>query len=94
MPQSDSVEFMRGDAVIVTGSLTGEAPKRVDLLVVKKKTRLPIYLGSGVTEKNLKQFFAAADGFIVASHFKEGGHWARAVDPKRVDRFMAAYARL
>src|ERR1041384_5504888 len=73
-----AVEFMRGDAVIVTGSVTGDAPKRADLVEVKKRTRLPVYLGSGVTEKNLKQFFALADGFIVGSHFKEGGHWSRA----------------
>ena len=89
-----AVEFMRGDAVIVTGSVTGDPPKHADVLAVKKKTRLPVYLGSGVTEKNLKEFFAAADGFIVGSHFKEDGHWVRAVDPKRVARFMAAHAKL
>jgi membrane complex biogenesis BtpA family protein len=88
-----AVEFMRGDAVIVTGSVTGDAPKRADLVEVKRKTRLPVYLGSGVTEKNLKQFFAA-DGFIVGSHFKQGGHWSRAVDAKRVANFMEAHARL
>lgn len=88
-----AVEFMRGDAVIVTGSVTGEPPRRTDLLEVKSRTRLPVYLGSGVTEKNLKQFFPAADGFIVGSHFKEGGHWSRAVDAKRVEQFMAAHAR-
>ena len=89
-----AVEFMRGDAVIVTGSVTGDPPKRADLLEVKKETRLPVYLGSGVTGKNLKQFFAVADGFIVGSHFKEGGQWSRAVDANRVGRFMAAHARL
>ena len=89
-----AVEFMRGDAVIVTGVVTGDAPQRADLLAVKKKTRLPVYLGSGVTAKNLKSFFLAADGFIVGSEFKEGGHWSRAVDAKRVAQFMAAHARL
>jgi len=88
-----AVEFMRGDAVIVTGSVTGDAPQRADLLEVKRKTRLPVYLGSGVTAKNLKQFIAA-DGFIVGSHFKQGGHWSRAVEAKRVEEFMAAHVRL
>ena len=67
-----AVEFMRGDAVIVTGAVTGDAPQRADLLAGKKKTRLPVYLGSGVTANNLKSFFLAADGFIVGSEFKEG----------------------
>lgn len=89
-----AVEFMRGDAVIVTGAVTGDAPKPADVLAVKKKTRLPVYLGSGVTAINLKTFFAAADGFIVGSEFKQGGHWSRAVDTARVERFMAAHARL
>jgi membrane complex biogenesis BtpA family protein len=89
-----AVEFMRGDAVIVTGTVTGKAPRRSDVLAVKKKTKLSVYLGSGVTAKNLKTFFGVADGFIVGSEFKETGHWSRAVDPRRVEEFMATHARL
>lgn len=89
-----AVEFMRGDAVIVTGTVTGEAPQRADVLAVKRQTHLPVYLGSGVTVANLKQFYAVAGGFIVGSEFKRGGHWSGAVDPQRVERFMAAYAKL
>lgn len=89
-----AVEFMRGDAVIVTGAVTGDAPQRADVLAVKQKTRLSVYLGSGVTTKNLKSFFGAADGFIVGSEFKQGGHWSRAVDAKRVAQFMAAHGQL
>ncbi len=88
-----AVEFMRGDAVIVTGAVTGDAPQKLDVLEVKGKTHLPVYLGSGVTAANLKQFFAAADGFIIGSEFKVGGHWSRAVDPKRVANFMTTHAR-
>ena len=65
-----------------------------DLLEVKRKTQLPVYLGSGVTTANLKQFFAAADGFIIGSEFKAGGHWSKAVDPGRVAGFMKAHDRL
>jgi membrane complex biogenesis BtpA family protein len=89
-----AVEFMRGDAVIVTGAVTGAAPQSADLLAVKQKTRLPVYLGSGVTAANLGSFFAAADGFIVGSEFKQGGHWSRAVDARRVRKFMAAHRKL
>jgi uncharacterized protein len=89
-----AVEFMRGDAVIVTGSVTGDAPQRSDVLAVKKKTKLPVYLGSGVTAKNLKTFGPVADGFIVGSEFKQGGHWSNAVEAKRVEAFMAAHHKL
>jgi membrane complex biogenesis BtpA family protein len=44
-----AVEFMRGDAVIVTGLVTGDAPQPADVLAVKQKTRLPVILGSGIT---------------------------------------------
>ena len=87
-----AVEFMRGDAVIVTGIVTGDAPKPEDVQEVKRATRLPVYLGSGVTAANLGKIFSNADGFIVGSEFKTGGQWRGAVDPKRVKRFMAAHA--
>jgi uncharacterized protein len=88
-----AVEFMRGDAVIVTGAVTGDAPKNEDVSEVKRATRLPVYLGSGVTAANVGGFRGAADGFIVGSEFKVGGHWSGAVDPRRVRRFMAALAK-
>ena len=89
-----AVEFMRGDAVIVTGSLTGDPPKPADIAAVKKRTQLPVYLGSGITEKNLKHFLPFSDGLIVGSHFKEDGHWSRPVDAKRTNQFMSVYAKL
>lgn len=89
-----AVEFLRGDAVIVTGAVTGKAPQRSELLTVKRETRLPVYLGSGVTAKNLRSFFNLADGFIVGSEFKQGGDWSQPVDPKRVEHFMAVHRKL
>ena len=85
-----AVEFMRGDAVIVTGAVTGDAPKLQDVRDVQRATHLPVYLGSGVTAANVAEFHAEADGFIVGSEFKAGGHWSGAVEAKRVRRFMAA----
>jgi membrane complex biogenesis BtpA family protein len=87
-----AVEFMRGDAVIVTGSATGHAPLPDDVAEAKRGTRLPVLLGSGITAENLTEFYDAADGFIVGSHFKAGGLWPRPVDAKRVRRFMVAVA--
>jgi uncharacterized protein len=89
-----AVEFMRGDAVIVTGAVTGNAPQTSDVFNARKGCGLPVYLGSGVTAKNLRHFYSIADGFIVGSEFKENGMWSRPVDPARVKRFMAAHRKL
>lgn len=88
-----AVEFMRGDAVIVTGAVTGDAPSVEDVAAVKRATHLPVLLGSGVTAGNVAGFRAQADGFIIGSEFKRGGHWSGAVDPKRVARFLRALRR-
>jgi membrane complex biogenesis BtpA family protein len=89
-----AVEFMRGDAVIVTGTATGHAPSPEAAAEAKRGTRLPVLLGSGVTAEKLPKFYEVADGFIVGSHFKIGGAWSRGVDTKRVRRFMAVHRRL
>jgi predicted TIM-barrel enzyme len=88
-----AVEFMRADAVIVTGSATGEQPPDADVAEVRSQCRLPLYLGSGITADNLARYYPLADGFIVGSFFKTGGRWSETVDPRRVERFMAAHAK-
>ena len=88
-----AAEFMRADAVIVTGTETGAHPGAEDVAEVRRRCALPLYLGSGITAENLSAYFGAADGFIVGSAFKAGGRWHEAVDPAAVERFMAAHAR-
>lgn len=85
--------FMRADAVIVTGSATGQEASVDDVADVRAHCALPLYLGSGITAENLARHHDAADGFIVGSTFKEGGRWDAPVDPRRVEQLMAAHAR-
>jgi membrane complex biogenesis BtpA family protein len=87
---AQAAEFMRADAVIVTGVSTGNAPRRQDLAEVKRHSRLPVLVGSGVTKKDLGRY-PNADGFIIGSEFKATGHWSGEVDPARVERFMKAH---
>lgn len=89
-----AAQFMRADAVIVTGSVTGEAPQPADLRAAQQGTQLPVYLGSGINSANVAGFLAEADGVIVGSEFKRGGRWQAAVDAKRVRRFMAAVTKV
>ena len=50
-------------------------------------------LGSGIDTNNISGFYHEADGFIVGSYFKLDGHWANAIDPSRVERFMTTLNR-
>ncbi len=44
-------------------------------------------IGSGVTCDNIERYLDA-NAMIIGSHFKEGGHWANAVDPAQVKKLM------
>jgi membrane complex biogenesis BtpA family protein len=83
-----AAEFMRADALIVTGPVTGRPPPPTDILEARQHTGLPVVLGSGMDADNIAEFLPAADGFIVGSAFKRGGHWRNPVDAARVRAFM------
>ncbi len=91
---AETVEFMRGDAVIITGNVTGDPPRLADVAEAKTHCRLPVLLGSGVDAENIGAFYPAADGFIIGSYFKAAGHWAKAVEAARVERFMQVVRKL
>ncbi|MDT4897534.1 MAG: uncharacterized protein QOH25_2611 [Acidobacteriota bacterium] len=84
-----AVEFMRGDAVIITGSVTGEAPRVEDVREAKACAGLPVLLGSGISADNVADYYSIADGFIVGSSLKADGHWANPVELARVERLMS-----
>ncbi len=85
---AETVEFMGADCVIVTGSVTGEAPQVADVKEAKSHCHLPVFLGSGITEANLDQFYNEADGFIIGSYFKVDGLWSNTIDPIRVTQLV------
>lgn len=83
-----AAEFFLSDGVILTGSSTGHAADPNDLDAVFSRTKLPILIGSGVTEENVDKYLPKANGLIIGSHFKEGGNWANDLSEKRVETFM------
>jgi uncharacterized protein len=85
-----AVEFMRGDAVIVTGTATGEPPRASALAEAKSRCRLPVLVGSGVTDANVAEFYGEADAFIVGSYFKRDGLWSNPLERERVERLLDA----
>lgn len=91
---AEAVEFMRADAVIISGNVTGDPPQLADVEEAKTHCRLPVILGSGVDAENIAGFYPAADGFIIGTYFKVDGHWAKTVDARRVERLMAVVGKL
>jgi membrane complex biogenesis BtpA family protein len=85
---AETVEFMGADCVIVTGSVTGEAPQVADVKEAKSHCHLPVLLGSGISEANIDRFYNEADGFIIGSYFKVDGLWSNTIDPARVTQFV------
>ncbi|HEY6118683.1 MAG TPA: BtpA/SgcQ family protein [Pyrinomonadaceae bacterium] len=91
---AETVEFMGADCVIVTGSVTGEAPKVTDVQEAKSHCQLPVVLGSGISTDNINEFYNEADGFIIGSSFKVDGLWSNTIDPSRVRTFMNSLYKL
>jgi membrane complex biogenesis BtpA family protein len=87
---AETVEFMGADCIIVTGSATGSPPKVADVQEAKSHCRLPVFLGSGISEANIREFYESADGFIIGSSFKVNGLWSNAVDASRVTNCLTS----
>ncbi len=84
-----AAEFFLSDGVIVTGSATGEEAKIEEIREVKQAVKIPVLVGSGVTDKNVQRYYEIADGLIIGSYFKKGGKWQNAVDKNRVKKLIS-----
>jgi hypothetical protein len=85
----DTVRRALADAIIVSGAATGKPAAIQDLRIAKLAAGdAPVFVGSGVSEQNVTDTLAAADGAIVGTAFKVGGDSSAPVDPVRVRSFM------
>ncbi|MBK9120751.1 MAG: BtpA/SgcQ family protein [Phycisphaerales bacterium] len=89
-----TTEFFGAAGIIVTGAATATPTAEADVRAVRTAVEIPVWIGSGVTPETLPGLWPLADVFVVGSFFKESGHWAQAVDPRRVAMLMAAVGRL
>lgn len=86
----DTLERGLADALIVSGTGTGEAARVSDLETVRRACpTAKILLGSGVTAENAREY-SQADGFIVGSSLKRDGRLSNPVDVKRVAKLAKA----
>lgn len=89
-----AAEFMGADGVIVSGSATAMPTRPEDVRLARAATRLPVWVGSGVTRENLASLWPIADGFIVGSTFKHEGVWSAPLDESRIRGFFEEVQRL
>jgi membrane complex biogenesis BtpA family protein len=71
---ADLISRSLADALIVTGTATGLAIKESDLAEIRGVANVPVFVGSGVTDKNIRQLSNDASGFIVGTSLKESKH--------------------
>jgi len=84
----DAAYFL-ADAVIVSGSFTGEKTPLEKVKRVKEYIpQVPVLVGSGTNKENVKELFKYADGAIVGTTFKKDGITTNPVDVNRVREFM------
>lgn len=90
----DAVERGLADALIVTGTATGQETPVERVRAVKAAVpSTPVLVGSGLNARNVGEFLAIADGAIVGSSLKAGGDIAAPVDVERVRALVRAAAR-
>ncbi len=87
----DSVGRGLADALIVSGTATGEATSLEDVKRVRSAVReVPLLVGSGVTPESVVDLFSVADGAIVGTALKRDGRLDNPVDRDRVKRLVEA----
>jgi membrane complex biogenesis BtpA family protein len=90
----DAVERGLADALIVSGTGTGQATQRADVEAVRAACpKARILLGSGISAKNVRDYLPLADGFIVGSSLKRDGRISNSVDVRRVANLAKAIHR-
>lgn len=73
------------DALIVSGANTGSTTDVEELRRVRTAAgSAPVFIGSGVTDRNIERFLPMADGLIVGTWLKVDGWVVNPVDPARV----------
>ena len=77
------------DAVLVSGTITGEAAPMAELEAVKAALPdVPVLANTGVKHATVAEILRIADGVIVGSSLKRDGDTWKPVDPARAAEFM------
>jgi membrane complex biogenesis BtpA family protein len=87
---ADVIQRGGADAVVVSGTGTGAGTNLALLQRVKAAARgTPVFVGSGVTAENVREYLPHCDGLIVGTSLKVDGKASNPVDPARVGALIA-----
>ncbi|MFH0874062.1 MAG: BtpA/SgcQ family protein [Candidatus Komeilibacteria bacterium] len=100
LAQSARLAIKKGsDALIITGSWTGDAPQTTDLAIARGAAgQHPILAGSGVNSKNITTILNYANGVIVSTALKKGKvnkkltnltGWDQRIDSGKVKKLLS-----
>ena len=88
---SDTLHRGLADALIVSGWATGQKTDPEHVRTVKHAARTaPVFVGSGVTAENIRDYLPFCDGFIIGSGFKREGRPEEPVEAPRVQAIISA----
>jgi uncharacterized protein len=89
----DLIQRGGADGLIVTGSGTGKAAALEDVRRIRSAAgRVPLFIGSGVTQANAMDYLPHVEGVIVGSSLRSGGPGSP-VDPQRVRSLVDTVTR-
>jgi len=92
---SDAARRGMADALILSGIATGESADPEEFRAVKAALpAVPLLVGSGVTARNIGEFWPICDGMIVGSATKRSGDARAEVDPARAREILDAASEL
>jgi membrane complex biogenesis BtpA family protein len=89
----EAVERGLADAVVVSGTRTGEEASRDAVLAVRASVRAPVWIGSGVRAETLADWLGVAGGVIVGSDLRANGRAGGPIDRARAESFVKARKR-
>jgi hypothetical protein len=89
-----SAAFCGADAVVITGTSTGQPTSIDDVRQAGAAVELPLAIGSGLNPDLLPQLWESADIFIVGSFLKKEGLWHMPPDPDRIAALMRTVKNL
>ncbi|MEO1008916.1 MAG: BtpA/SgcQ family protein [Planctomycetota bacterium] len=82
--------FFGADAIVVTGSATGERTDPGDVRAAREAVDGPVLVGSGASPEDAAALLQHADALIVGSWVKVDGRWHNPVDAGRARRMVEA----
>jgi membrane complex biogenesis BtpA family protein len=90
---ADLISRSHADALIITGTATGAPISDTDLSELREISDAPIIVGSGVTDKNIKQLSNGASGFIIGTSLKESKQRDAPISASKVRAIVAQLHR-